>query len=117
VLNKINARSLTHFTRSEIKSLISRARVVSKSEGLHIKAAPKLYPYARILIVISRKVGNAVTRNKIRRRIRHIFMTNNLQNSQKDSIVYVLPAAKNMSYTQLLEQIVGALNHDHTKNS
>jgi ribonuclease P protein component len=113
VLKLNKARSLTRFTRSEIKSLISQSKVILRSEGLHIKVAPRKYDFSRILIVISRKVGKAVIRNRIRRRIRHIFMTNHLAQLDNDVLVYVQPMAANYTYQQLEHDLLTALKHKH----
>ena len=43
--------------------------------GAQIVAAPNGLPYSRLGLSVSKRVGKAVTRNRIKRRIRELFRT------------------------------------------
>ena len=60
----------------------------------------------RIGISVPRRVGNAVTRNRLRRRVREIFRRNRdlLGESPATLVVHVRPAAAQASFPELLEE-------------
>lgn len=57
---------------------------------------------------ISRKVGNAVVRNRIRRRLRSLFGEVLAEQSEAfgAAVVIVLPGAADLTYAELSEQVV-----------
>lgn len=60
------------------------------------------YDYSRLGISVSKKVGNAIIRNKIRRRLKEIFRLNEHKIKQRyDIIVIVRVRAKNITYWDL----------------
>ncbi len=66
---------------------------------------------AQIAYSISRKVGNAVVRNRIRRRLRNAF-TQSLHSHPGlvgAAMVIILPAAKDRSYAELDAQVKSML--------
>lgn len=60
----------------------------------------------KLLIVISRKVGNAVERNKLRRQIKSIFFEEKLYVKPKKSILIVYKEAKDLSFDQIKKFLV-----------
>ena len=69
-------------------------------------------PYSRFGISISSKIGNAVTRNKVKRRIRAVIAEylKNYTNCDKKNFIFVARSGiENMSYAQLKNTIVGLL--------
>jgi ribonuclease P protein component len=65
---------------------------------------------ARAGFVVSRAVGNAVTRNRVRRRLRHLVRPHLQQlPAGADLVVRVLPAAAAQSYDQLGTDLAAAV--------
>jgi ribonuclease P protein component len=61
-------------------------------------------------VTISRKVGGAVERNAVRRRIREAFRRNrNAIASDIDIVVHVRPGASGAGYRELEAELLGAL--------
>lgn len=78
------ASAITKFSRQEISNLYKQARLIFRSPTIKVWRAPCTGKFARILIVIPRAVGNAVARNKLRRRIKNIFYELALFNEKYD---------------------------------
>lgn len=60
----------------------------------------------RFGICVSKKVGNAVTRNKLKRRIKDIIDKSKLQFSNKDYIIVLKKSAKSTEYLELKEDLL-----------
>ena len=101
-------RKITQFSKNEIDNLWKKARRVLKHNGLHLLKAPKSETIARILMVIPRRVGNAPTRNKIRRQIRHLFYENKLYEGDTDWIVIVKPDATKLTFQEIQNLLLSA---------
>jgi ribonuclease P protein component len=70
---------------------------------------------ARAGFVVSRAVGNAVTRNRVRRRLRHLVRPHLAGLPPgADLVVRVLPAAANQSYDQLGSDLAAAITAART---
>lgn len=69
--------------------------------------APPVAQLPRVGLVASRKVGNAVTRNRIRRRLREILRRISLP--RVDLLVVVYPEAAQASFVELWKDLVHAL--------
>ena len=80
-------RELTRFTQHEIDYAFKNARRVIAHPGIHILLAPKQKELGRILVIASRKIGNAVQRNKLKRQLRSVFNENKLFENPFDCIV------------------------------
>ncbi|HTO86948.1 MAG TPA: ribonuclease P protein component [Thermoanaerobaculia bacterium] len=61
---------------------------------------------SRIGISVPRRVGNAVTRNRLRRRVREIFRRNRglFETTSADLVIHVRPAAADVSFAELSEE-------------
>ncbi len=84
------------------------ARAFVRHAGFVILAAPRTRETARVLIVIPKKVGNAPTRNKLRRQIKSIFYEEKLFERGNDWVVIVKPAATHLSFAQIKELLLKA---------
>ena len=65
-------------------------------------------PYSRFGISISNKIGNAVIRNKVKRRIRNAicdYWQNNPHLDKKNYIFVARPNIENMSYAELKDSV------------
>lgn len=67
------ARRISQFSKTEIDRAFSQARRLLKVPGIIILGAPAQQDIGRILVIASRKVGNAVVRNTIKRRLKAVF--------------------------------------------
>jgi ribonuclease P protein component len=67
-------RNLTSFSTHEIRELFKVARSVITTPFVDIRKAPTKHSEGKILIVVPRRVGNAVHRNKLRRRVKELFV-------------------------------------------
>lgn len=101
---------ITKFTSREIPALFKSAQSVLQSSGLDIRLAPKTLSYGRMLIVIPKRVGNAVKRNLIKRRLKNIFYQEKFYDGPYDWIILVRPEAKKLSFQEmkdLLHEVFG----------
>jgi len=86
----VRVNTISSFRQSEITELLKNAQVKTRIPGLRILTAPSLLTeYSRILIITPRRSGNAPQRNLIRRRIKSIFVEDNLFKNGFDFIVIV----------------------------
>ena len=95
------AQQISKFRKKEIDHLFQKACAVYKSKELVILTTPCLLSFARILLITSRKVGNAPQRNLLRRRCRAIFYEQRLFELQKDCVVIFKAPATKLSFDQL----------------
>lgn len=103
------ARDITRFSsKKAIDELFKKARRVIKHPGLHLLIAPKAGPFGRILIIASRKTGNAPERNKIRRRLKSIFYEEKLYERGFDCIAIVKKEGTAMPFTELKDLLLKA---------
>ena len=101
------ARKITQFSKREIDYLFKNARRVLRHSAFIILSAPRQLDFSRVLIITSRKVGNAPERNKIRRRIKSIFYEETLFNSSCDYAIIVHKKAVELSFDEIKKILVG----------
>lgn len=97
----LSYRLLFRFTQKEVDSLFERSRQKVKNSGLDIRIAAKQQNFARLLIIIGKKTGNAPERNLLRRRIKNIFYQKKLYSGLSDGLVIVYKEALRLSFSQL----------------
>ena len=68
------------------------------------------YSWARIGITVSKKVGNAVIRNRIKRLIREFFRNNRLKFPVADYNIIARSGAPNLDYSAVCQEIANALS-------
>lgn len=95
------AGKITRFTKKEINKLFDTAQRRVKHRALDILLGLRQKNFGRILIIISRKVGNSPQRNKIRRRLKSIFYEEKLYKMAYDCIVIVKKEAVTLSFEAL----------------
>ena len=103
IVNKISK-----FTTREIDYLFGHARRVIKQQSCTILLAPRQKEYGRVLIIASRKVGNAPERNRVRRRIKSIFYEEKLFDRSFDCVVIVYKKAVLLPFEQLKDLLLTA---------
>lgn len=67
------ARNISQFFPKEIDNAFKHARRLLKTSSITLLYGPQQRSYGRILVIASGKTGNAVIRNKFKRRIKNIF--------------------------------------------
>lgn len=95
------ARHISRFTKAEIDTAFKTARRVVKHPGLHLLLAPAQQENGRILLIVSKKVGNAPERNLIKRRLKSVFFTEKLFKKGYDCIAIAKPGAAVLSFDEL----------------
>jgi ribonuclease P protein component len=101
------AKRLSKFTKREIDYLFKHARRVFRSPACTILLAPRQAEFGRVLIVTSRKVGNAPERNLIRRRIKSIFYEEKLYDHSFDCVIIAQKKMTDLSFDDLKDIILG----------
>ena len=69
------------------------------------------YDYCRFGICVSKKIGNAVLRNKLKRRIKDIIDKSELLFDDKDYIIVLKKSALNVKYIDLKEDLINKLKN------
>jgi len=100
------ARKITQFKKKEIDYLFAHARRIFRSSSFLILMSPRQSDFARILVIASRKVGNSVVRNKIRRRIKSIFYEQCFFNGKYDWVIITYPKVKFLSFAELENTLI-----------
>lgn len=94
---------ISHFTPQEIRHFFKNAHSCLKHPGLTVLCSPvsSSRTTGHILPIVSKKIGNAPTRNKLKRQLRAIFYENNLYSLGFDIAVITRPAITQLSYQEL----------------
>ncbi len=96
---------ISHFSQSDIRKIFRKARRVLRNPGLDILLYPSSHEFGRVLVVTSRKVGNAPQRNTVRRRLKAIFYKDELFKHNLDCFVIIKKSGINYSSDQLSDLI------------
>jgi ribonuclease P protein component len=96
-----SARALSQFSPKEVKSIFETGRLAFKNAGMTVLYAPCTLSFGRILVVTSRKVGNAPARNLIRRRLKALFYESQWYELPYDFVFIIRTAALNYSFEKL----------------
>jgi ribonuclease P protein component len=91
----------SRFTAIQAQEFFSKARRVIRRPELDILLAPALYSAGRLLVVTSKKTGNAPQRNTIRRRLKAIFFKEKLTALGYDCAVIIKPRGISLSSQEL----------------
>lgn len=106
-MSHIKFSLLTKFKKSEIETLFQTASLFFRSPLFILLCAPSTLSYGRLLLVISRKIGTAPQRNKLRRRIKAIFYEHELYLCKKDIIFIARHKRINQTtYEELQQKLV-----------
>lgn len=100
-------RSLSSFTAKEIEQFFRSVTFSYKSADLKFMFAPAQKTNARILLVVPKYFGNAPKRNQLKRRLKSIFISNQLFKHSFD--VSIKPVTKNnINFAEIQTQITDA---------
>ena len=102
------ARSYTSFSTSQITHIFRTAKRALRHPHLDVLLTPQLYDHGRILVIASRKTGNAVERNTVKRRIKNIFLQEALYGRGLDCIVIIKKDAIGITFDELKTLLVTA---------
>lgn len=91
----------TQWTLSELKQFFAKARRVYYSPFLDIKLAPQIHSEGHLLLVASRKSGNAPQRNQFKRRVKAIFYEHDLKLCGRDVAVFAKPGIAKLPFAEL----------------
>ena len=81
-----------------------------KSKYFSLIGLSNALTYSRVGVVASKKVGNAVTRNRAKRRMRELFRRNkNLLTHPVDFIIVAMPAMREATWPELKESYLQAV--------
>ncbi len=103
------ARNFTHFSKNEITIFFNTAKKIY-ANGIIVLKAPAKKPAGRLLVVVSRKVGTAPIRNRIKRQLKAIFHSHNLLSQPFDFAVIVRKEATLWPFSILESTILQALS-------
>jgi ribonuclease P protein component len=109
-------KKISKFTKREIDYLFQHARRIVRTGACTILVAPRQAEFGRVLIVTSRKVGNAPERNLIRRRIKAIIYEQKLFEHSFDCAIIAQKKLTEFSFDQLKSLIIDAYNKASHKN-
>lgn len=103
-------RIYTSFSKEEINHVFKTGFRPLRNYALDILVAPQLGAHGRILVIASRKTGNAVQRNTIKRQLKHIFAQEELYTKGFDCIVIVKKDAANLNFQELKDLLLATFN-------
>jgi ribonuclease P protein component len=83
------ARNISRFTNREVQTSFKKAILRYTQNGLQCIVAPAQRDAGRILVITSRKSGNAPSRNRIRRQLKNLFYIQKLYEKPYDLLIIV----------------------------
>lgn len=98
VLSKFGKRELDHF--------FAIAKCAKKNQAFTFLIAPSHCPFGRILVIASKKYGNAPERNKLRRRLKAIYANHRLYEHNVDLAIIARPSGKNYDFDKLTSTLL-----------
>ena len=101
------------------KDFLTLYRTGSRYRGrfFHLVYRANSFEFPRLAVVVSRKVGNAVTRNRIKRRIRALFRRNkSLFKKPMDVILIAKMEILDLSLSDLAAEFFSALERIFTEH-
>ncbi|MBP6892155.1 ribonuclease P protein component [Candidatus Babeliales bacterium] len=103
--NKISNK-LSKFSKKELDHFFDVAKSPKKNQAFTFLTAKATLPFGRILIVASRKYGNAPQRNLLKRRAKAIFWENKLYEKKIDLAIIARPSGKSYDFDQLKKLVL-----------
>ncbi len=96
-------KSLFSFTKTEVDAAFRQAKLRKKIAGFTLLSAPLPTDatHGKLLIVTPARVGTAVQRNNIRRRLKAIYYEQTLFEKVQISIILVYPPAVELEFSDL----------------
>lgn len=98
-----------HSKRKKDFDIIFKLRNQTSSKFYYIYIKDNDLNKFRFGICVSKKLGNAVTRNKLKRRVKDIIDKSKLHFESKDYIIVLKKSAKSAKYLELKEDLISVL--------
>lgn len=70
-------------------------------------------PHYRVGLSVSKRLGNAVTRNRVKRRLRHALMELSPQLDHQDFVVIARKGVEDLSYQEIVANLTHVLKLAH----
>lgn len=88
---------------------LQRRGVRADGEALTLIGKPTRQPHGRVGLTVSKKVGNAVVRNRVKRRLRDLLRHRKHAFANRDLIVLAKDKAATRSHAELADDLDAAL--------
>lgn len=104
---------LSKFTKKELDLFFSIAKRSKKNQAFTFLSAPapSTHSFGRLLVVASRKYGNAPERNLLKRRLKSIFWEEQLFLKKIDVAIIARSSGKLYDFAQLKESLLQLFAH------
>ena len=100
MIKKISNK-LSKFSKKELDHFFTVAKSPKKNQAFTFLTAQSTLPFGRVLIIVSRKYGNAPQRNLLKRRLKSIFWEEKKKKKKIDLAVIARPSGKSYDFDQL----------------
>ena len=106
-------KNLFSLKQKEIDAAFTSARLLNNVRGLKLlqtphSSVPQTLEHGKLLIIISKKVGKAHDRNRLRRQLKTIFYEEQLYTQPVVSILIVYPHALTLSFDEIKNFLVSS---------
>jgi ribonuclease P protein component len=98
-----------HLTKPQQFTLVYNEGITLKDRYLVLKAKPNQFDFSRYGISVSKRIGNAVIRNRVKRILREILRLSSLSPGWDIILIARSPVA-NSDYHQLSESVIELLS-------
>ena len=102
-------KAISSFTKKEVQLFFDTSKVKARIPGLRVLVAPAQKEHGRILIITSRRSGNSVQRHCIRRRLKAIFLEEQLYTQGYDYCIIVRSDGIETTFLELKKLLICTL--------
>jgi ribonuclease P protein component len=95
------ARRITQWSNDEVGVVLKASYRLLSGKACDIRVAKTTHDIGRLLLIVSRKTGNAPDRNRFKRRVKSIFYQEKLYTKGFDWIIFAKKAGMNAEYPEL----------------
>ena len=99
-------KHISKFGKKELDQFFANAKLVKKNQAFTILKASTQHPFGKILTMVPKAYGSAPERNKLKRRIKSIFIENQFYTKKFNIVIITRPAAKNYDFSKISELII-----------